>query len=52
MSGKGHTCIFNHSTSRSELKPCNDSKIDLKCESLSPSSDELALWDKTFIKYK
>ena len=48
----GHKCIFNYRTSRYELRPCNDSKIDWKCEPLSPSSDELALWEKSFIEYK
>ena len=48
----GHKCIFNYRTSRYELRSCNDSKIDCKCEPISPSSDELALWEKSFIEYK
>ena len=48
----GYKYIFNYRTSRIELRPCHYSKIDWKCEPLVTSSNELALWEKSFIEYK
>ena len=47
-----HKCILNYRTSRYELRPCNDTKIDWKCQPLSSSSDELAIWEKSFVENK
>ena len=47
-----HKCIYNYRISYYVLISCHDSKIDWKCKLLSPYSDELAIWEKSFIEYK